>query len=517
MSDDEFEVIVVESPKIEVDIPRDKLLSFINLAEELGWEKSKIKRYINTALRLRKLEREAGRSYISLLREYRKLSSEEVKLRYSIEQLKEKRKQIEDDLNLYLEQHKLTLDLVGRIAKIADALRERGLELEDLEKAMNVIESMKSMDHDVAKIIKSLEKQRSLRGEIRKLEEKIKSIKEEIGGLEEEKEKLLNELREIHGLSGEISQLKEKKREFEEEVQKAEEQVKEAQARLEAAKAELEQLLGHKATIEELRELIQQLRESVERLKSEKDRLGKELSELLEVRGEIDEIRNKIEEDRRKLEELEREVSNRQAYLEVLEGEISAAYTILKIFTDPQGVEAEDLETLADQLEKITKIKRGELSALKPLEPHLLNRTRESIISLILPYVKNEFVPKKAFEQLEREIKRLKEKNIALEEEAASLRRALEAKAEKKTEPTLRPLIKAVTPSGETVELKSLEKGMKVKITCPSCKNSTITNIPTREELEELNSKDYKLRFTCKECGKSFDIPISMLLKKMEG
>ncbi len=513
--DDEFRIVVVETPKVEVDIPRDKLLSFIKLAEELGWEKSKLKRYVNAALRLRKLEREAGKSYISLLRDYNKLSSEEVKLRYTIEQLMEKRKRIEDDLNLYLEQYKLTLELVRKIAKLADALRERGLSLDDLEKAMNVIESFKNMNYNPQEILAALQEQRDLKSQINNLKNELENVKREIEQLHREKQKILGEIEEVHGISGELEELKEFKSRLEEEVQETERRVNETKAKLEEVNAELEQRLGQKTTLEELEELIRQLRSDVERLKFEKERLNEELSELLGVRGEIEEIRKRIEEERKKLEELEKDVSSRETYLEILEGELSAAYTMLKLFTDPQGVEAEDLETLVDQLQKILKIKRGELSALKPLEPHLVNRVRESIISLILPYVRNEFVPKKVFDQLEKEVKRLSEKKAALEEELSSLRRALEARKEEAPKPTVKEsYIEAFTADGKPVELKNLDKGRRVRIICPSCKNSAITNIPPKDELEELASNNCKLVFTCGKCGKSFDIPIEILLKK---
>ena len=518
MDDDEFRVVVVETPKVGVDIPREKLLSFIKLAEELGWDKSKVKRYVNAALRLRKLEREAGKSYLSLLRDYNRLSSEEVKLRYSIEQLMEKRKRIEEDLNLYLEQHKLTLELVGKIAKLADALRERGLNLDDLEKAMNVVESFKSTGYDVQEIISGLQEQRNLRSEIDNLKNELEEAKREIQQLQERKRKILEELEEIHGIAGELEELKRFKSELEEKIRETEKRVEEAKAKLEEVNAELEERVGQRTSLEELNDLIKELKSDVERLRFEKERLSEELSELLGIRGNIEEIRQRIEEERRRLEELEKDVSSRETYLEILEGELSAAYTVLKLFTDPQGVEAEDLETLVDQLQKILKIKRGELSALKPLEPHLLNRVRESMISLILPYVRNEFVPKKVFDQLEKEVKRLSEKKAALEEELASLRRALEAKKEEAPAPPPREsYIEAFTADGKPVELKNLEKGRKVRIICPSCRNSAVTSIPPKEELEELASNNCKLVFTCGKCGKSFDVPIQILLKKMEG
>jgi len=517
LDDDEFRVVVVETPKVEVDIPRDKLLSFIKLAEELGWEKSKLKRYVNAALRLRKLEREAGKSYISLLRDYNRLSSEEVKLRYTIEQLMEKRKRIEEDLNLYLEQHKLTLELVGKIAKLADALRERGLSLDDLEKAMNVIESFKNMNYNPQEILAALQVQRDLKSQINNLKNELEDVKREIEQLHQQKQKILGEIEEVHGISGELEELREFKSRLEEEVQETERRVNETKAKLEEVNAELEQRIGQKTTLEELDELIRQLQSDVERLKFEKERLNEELSELLGARGEIEEIRKRIDEERKRLEELEKDVSSRETYLEILEGELSAAYTMLKLFTDPQGVEAEDLETLVDQLQKILKIKRGELSALKPLEPHLLNRVRESIISFIFPYVRNEFVPKKVFDQLEKEVKRLSEKKAALEEELSSLRRTLEARKEAPKPAVKESYIEAFTADGKPVELKNLDKGRRVRIICPSCRNSAITNIPPKDELEELASNNCKLVFTCGKCGKSFDVPIQILLKKMEG
>jgi len=517
LSDDEFEVVVVEAPKVEFDIPREKLLAFIKLAEELGWEKSKVKRYINTALRLRKLEKEYGKSYAALVRNYQKLSSEEVKLRYAIEQLLEKRKRIEEDLDLYLEQHKLTLDLVQRIAKISDALRKRGLDLEDLSRSLNAIKSLKEANYNAEEIVEKLKNLGDLEEEAKKLEERMRALEQEISSLEEKKKSALMEIEEIHGISGELSELKEARKKLEEKVKNAEEELNDTRAKLEDLKSELEQTLGLKATIENLQMKIQQLEEERGKLEGEKEALTKEIAELLGVRQEIDEIRQKIEEEKQKLEEIEKEVANREAYLEILEGEISAAYTVLKIFTDPQGIDVEDLESLVDHLQKILKIKRGELPALKPLEPHLLNRARENIISMVLPYVKNEFVPKKLFDQLEKEVKKLNEKKEALEEEVASLKRALEAQAREKTKPVSRSLLKAFSSDGAPLELKTLDQGKKVRITCPVCRTSSIISIPTREELEELRSKNCRLEFVCGDCGKSFEVPLEILLKRVEG
>ena len=513
MSDEDFEVIVVEAPKIEIDIPREKLLSFIRLAEELGWEKSKLKRYISTALRLRNLEKRYGKSYVSLVRSYEKLSSEEVKLRYSIEQLLEKRRQIEEDLNLYLEQHKLTLDLVQRLGKLFSALRSRGLDLEDLEKALNILESMKNAGYDMEKILNGLSKLESREKRVEELEKVIEEKRNRIEELEEKRRKILEEIEELHGISGELGELRKAREKLREEIEQMRRELEENSSKLEEAEAKLAEIMGHRASLEEIRKLVDELRGEADRLNEEKERLSREISELLGTRAEIDDIRRKMSEERKKLEEIEKELENRQSYLDILEGEIAASYAILKIFTDPQGVDVEDLEPLADQLQKILKIKRGELPALKPLEPHLINRVKESLVSLVAPHLKGEFVPRKMFEQLEREVRRLNEQREALEEELNSLKRLVEEKAVQRPK---KPLLEAFGPEGEPIALKTLDRGKKFKIRCPSCGASFIISIPAKEELEELSSKNCQLRFTCGGCGKSFPISLEALLKRLE-
>ena len=515
MSDEDFEIIAVETPRIEFELPREKLLSLVKLLEDLGWEKSKFKRYVSTALRLRRLEKQYGKTYVSLVRSYEKLSSEEVKLRYAIDQLLEKRRRIEEDLKLYLEQHKLTLELIQRLEKLIAALKERGLDLEDLEKALNVLESMKSAGYDLNELLRRLERFENLEKSIKDLEEEIRSKAEELEKLEEEKRRLLKEIGEAHGIRGDLEDLKMARERAGREVEEIEKKLRDARLELEKARAELEELIGRRVEVSELKEEIEKLRRELEELRSERDKVAAELSELLNARREIEDIRRRLSEYREKLSEVEREVANRESYLEILEGEIAAAYAILKIFTDPQGVEAEDLEPLVDHLQRILRSKRGELPALKPLEPHLLNRVRDSLVSLIAPHVKSEFVPRKVFEQLERELRKLNERRQALEEELNSLRKLLESRRVEEVKPS-EPKLEAFTPEGEPVELKTLGRGKRFRIVCPACRESAIIGVPTREELEELSSKGYVLRFTCGNCGKSFDLPIDTLLKKLE-
>ena len=205
----DFEIIVVAPPRPKFELSRDKIEALNELLDSMGWDKRRFKRYVNAALRLRKIEREAGRSYLSLLRSYRKLSSEEVKLRYSIEQLKEKRRRIEEDLKLYMDQYQLTLDLVQRISKLVSALKERGLDLEDLRSALNVLESLKELGYDPPKILEELRRHEDLVREVEDLRRRIGELRFEIEGLEQRRLALLDEIGRIHEIEGGLNEIKE--------------------------------------------------------------------------------------------------------------------------------------------------------------------------------------------------------------------------------------------------------------------------------------------------------------------
>jgi chromosome segregation ATPase len=515
LDSEDFELIIAESPRIEIPIPREKLLSFIKLVEDLGWNKARVKRYITTALKLRELERRYGKSYAALVKAYEKLVSDEVKLRYSIEQLMEKRKQMEEDFKLYMEQYKLTLEAVQGVGKLVEALKMRGLDLADLERALKALSFMKEAGYDVEEIVNRLKNIESYETSIRELEKMIEEMEKNLENLESEKKRLLREIEEIHEISGDLEDLRRAREALEESIKQAEAELNEVSRRLENAKSELETLIGYRASFEEMRRMLDELESEVNRLRAERDSLQNEVAQLLGARNDIGEIRRRLEEERTKLAAIEKEIGDRQSYLEILEGELAAAYSILKLFTEPGGVEVEDLEPLVTHLQRILKIKRGELPALKPLEPHILNKVKDDLASLIMPYVRGEFVPKKAFDQLEKEVKRLREENEALREELESLRKLVEVKPPATPAEQPKPLLEAITPSGEAVELKTLDRGRRFRIKCPSCGEISVAIAPAAEELGELTSKGYKLRFTCR-CGKSLIIPPDVLLKKLE-
>lgn len=514
-SGEDFELIVAESPQIETPIPREKLISFIKLAEDLGWNKARIKRYVTMALRLREIEKRYGKSYAALVKSYEKLVSDEVRLRYSIEQLMEKRRQMEEDFRLYMEQYKLTLEAVQSVGKLVEALRMRGLDLADLEKALKALGLMKEAGYDVEEIVNRLKNIESYEASIKELEKAIKEMGRSLEEVENEKKRLLKEVEEIHGVSGDLEDLKKAREALEESVKQAEAELNEVSKKLESARSELEALLGYRASFEETRKMLDELKSEADRLRGERDSLQNEVAQLLGSRADIEEIRKKLEVERERLAAIEKEIGDRQSYLEILEGELAAAYSILKLFTESGDIDVEDLEPLVTHLQRVVKIKRGELPALKPLEPHILSKVKEDLASLIMPYLRGEFVPKKAFDQLEKEAKRLREENGALKEELESLRKLVEAKPPAAPAEHPKPLLEAIAPSGEVVELKTLDRGKRFRIKCPSCGEISVVVSPAAEELEELGSKGCKLRFTCG-CGKSIIVPPDVLLKKLE-
>lgn len=515
LSDENFEVVVAEIPRIEIAMPREKLLSFIRLVEDLGWNKARIKRYITIALRLRELEKRYGKSYVALVKSYEKLVGDEVRIKYSIEQLMEKRRKMEEDLKLYMEQYRLTLETVQSVKKVIETLRTRGLDFTDLEKALRALNFMKEAGYDTEEIMNRLKNIESYESSIKKLESTIEELRGNLEELESKKKSLLKEIEEIHGVAGDLESLRKAREVLEESIKQADAEFREISMKLENARSDLEILLGHKISLEELYGIMEELKSEAEKLKAERDSLQSEVAQLLGIRADIEEIRRKMGEERGKLLALEKEIENRQSYLEILEGELAAAYSILKLFTEPGTIDVEDLEPLVAHLQRVLKIKRGELPALKPLEPHMLNKVKEDLVSLIMPYVRGEFVPKKAFDQLEREVRRLREEKEALEEELNSLRKLLETRAQVAPTERSKSLLEAIAPSGEVVKLKTLDRGKRFRVKCPSCGEISVVISPVAEELEELGSSGCKLRLTCW-CGKSMMISPDVLLKKLE-
>ncbi|MEM4451101.1 MAG: hypothetical protein QXF74_03815, partial [Nitrososphaerota archaeon] len=72
-------------------ISLQKLEDFLDAVESAAKEPSKIRYYATAMNRLRKLEKETGKSIVALLKEYEKKARELVTIEYAIDDLKKKR------------------------------------------------------------------------------------------------------------------------------------------------------------------------------------------------------------------------------------------------------------------------------------------------------------------------------------------------------------------------------------------------------------------------------------------
>ncbi|MEM2818416.1 MAG: hypothetical protein QXK19_01640, partial [Nitrososphaerota archaeon] len=293
---------------------------------------------------------------------------------------------------------------------------------------------------------------------------------------------------------------------------------------VDSLKKEIEELTNMKFDLREINLLLQEKKRESEELGKKVEELKNELAELIGVEASIKEILTKQKELLEKVEVLEKEIKNKESIIDLLDGEMVAAYSVLKLLQDPEGGTVEDLEQLSQYIQKLVKVKKGEALAQKPLEPYLLDRVRKTLIDLVMPYLKKDFVPRWVFERVEKELKLLSEKRIALEEEIASLRRSIEERSrveavkpehEKKVE--IQSDLVAVSQDGVTSGLKSISEGRKARITCIYCREASIIALPSEAELEELSSQNMKLRFRCGKCGKTYDLQPDIILRKVRG
>lgn len=523
--EENFEIVIaVPESGVGIDIPRDKMKALIDLLDSLKWNKKMLLRYISIALRLRRLEKEYGKSFTILVKEYEKLSREEVKTRYSIQQLLEKRKKIEEDLRLYMDQYNITLDIVRKVAKIIEGLKELGLDIEDLNKALKIMKELKNHGYDIERILSSISDHESLSTENDRLRRQIQESREALEKIISEKEDLEKKLRESYGLVRGLEDLKNEVERLTAERERIFQQLSQYENKLEMVKKELEIFTGGKLEMEELDRALSEKKIELEDISRRVEELRTELSELIGVEKSTREIISKQKELSKRLELLEKEVQEKEKYGELLDGEIAAAYSILKLLQDPEGGGLEDLESLSQHIQRMIKIKRGETIAQKPLEPYFLEKTRKTLVDLIMPYVKKDFVPRWVFERVERELKALSEKRVLLEEEIASLKRSIEAKSKieasrsvERKEEEAQKILTAISEEGIINDLKTLMEGKKARITCIYCGEYTLTNLPKDEELKELASKNWRLRFRCGRCGKTYDLPPEAILKKVRG
>jgi chromosome segregation ATPase len=454
--------------------------SIEDLMRDLGIGPAELRRYLKAAKRLRELERRYGKSYHILLREYEKKFKETVKLEYAISELKEKRSKIEEDLRIYLDQHRLTLDNVNRTVRLLSALNKYNVSLDDVESFAKVVGHLKSLGWDVGELVATLEN-------LENLKERIEQLRSEKTKMEKELEKLGDTIRikeerlkEIAGFELEISDL-----------------------------AAVREKLAN-----ELRDLEKRAGEQALRL----EEMAHEYEVLAGMKGSANEIFKELQERKATLQRLDEEIAKKSETVRVLEEEIEAARSLLTLLQDPETVQKEDLEALSQQLNNIIRVRNGELSMLKPLEASLVQNARKRVVELVWPAIKNEFVPKWVFDKLEKEVKDLVARKAQLEGEVETLTKENEELRKRLLEKPETPPSPPATPEEKprvfTIKESGRElsaTGKKVNVKCPHCTAYNLMHLPTREEIQVAIDGKEKLALTCTSCSKLITLDPTVL------
>ncbi|MEM2910570.1 MAG: hypothetical protein QXO01_05875 [Nitrososphaerota archaeon] len=458
-------------------VPLQKLEDFLDVVENVAKEPSKIRYYATAMTRLRRLEKEAGKSIGALLKEYEKKARELVTIEYAIEDLRKKRARLEEDLEIYMQQRKLTLETVNKVNSLLSVLEQSKLGLEDVERLVAVLNSIKSTRGDPKDVIEQIIKAGDLSKRIAELEQKLKEAEMLVKDASMKRDSLIQECAELLNTVSDSTAIK--------------------------------------SALEDLRTQRDGLKQEVEELKRLHDTLHAEYSSLLEMRGTVKELLSALEYKREELKRLDEEVSKKQTTLKELEDELNAARSLLTLLSEPQATQPEDIEAIIQQLNNILKIKRGELPMLKPLEGHLLEKARRRLVELVMPALSGEFVPKWVFERLEKQFESLVEKRAKLEEELQSLKSSLKSMHVEVSAETSKDVEQVTfltkTTTGERVP--KAPSGKKVKIICRYCRAGTLVWLPSVEELVELKSKGESMKMTCSSCNKANAIDPDIILK----
>jgi DNA repair exonuclease SbcCD ATPase subunit len=441
-----------------------------SVLKDLGLKPSELRKYFKAAKRLRELERQYGKSYQVLLREYEKKFRESVKLEYQINELLEKRQKIEEDLKVYLEQHNLTLETVNKVIAILMKLQQYSLDVTDLENIARAAAKIKEMGLDVETVFDKFAKLEEAEQRLQRASAEYESILSKLEAIKKELESKEAALRDLINWEPEVKSLAEMRQRLENEIRQLEEKKNEMSAKVEELAQEYEALYGFK--------------------------------------GSAEEVFKVVEEKKAELERLTEEVNKKRETVELLEEEVASARSLLMLLQNPEMVSKEDLETLIRQLTNIVNVKTGELSMLKPLEKPLVENVRRRVVELIMPAIKNDLIPKWVFEKLEREFKEVVARKAQLEEEIERLKASISQQAVLK-QPTAET--EAQKPSMFFRLLKKMvylteDGGVKIRLKCPYCQSINLVILPSRQELENaMNDRDL-LVITCQSCGKDVSV-----------
>ena len=470
--------------KVEkLGLDQKSLAELLEVFEMLEKQPSKLKRYINAALRLRQIERQTGKSFMTLSKEYEKMLRESIKLEYLINELREKRRRIEEDLNIYMEQQKVTLDLINKTSRILRELEKYGIPVEEIEKLTLAAQQFKELRYDAKNAVELLSRK--------------KALEDEIANLEATKHDLENQ------------------------IKRKEEELKEVTARISAI-MDVEQSYG--AVVrkrDEIEEELRNLNERKTRLEQEIQILTGERSKLDDYKNTVKELENKIERKMAEIQRLDEELNQKREDLKVFEEEIDVARSLFTLMHNPEIASPDELEAIASHLSYIAKVKREGIVKPIQIEGQIAENARAKLVKLVMPAIENEFVPKWFFERVEEKLKEqiakreeLEMKVNQLKQQLMELRKQEQPKPEKpvkreEDEKVGEFSVFRVQRSGEPLKTG----GKKAKVVCPYCGSDNLVMMPFKEDLEDLINKREDLMLTCRSCNRDIVIDPTLVIK----
>ncbi|MDW8360316.1 MAG: hypothetical protein RMK31_07025 [Candidatus Caldarchaeum sp.] len=437
---------------------------------EMRLTPSQLKRYFRAASKLRALEKTYGKSYAALVKDYEKKLRESVKLEYAISELLDKRRKIEEDLKMYMDQHKLTLETVNKVASLIKSLEKHSVDVNNLEQVARAAAKMASTGLDVNQVFEKFARLDEVETKLAEASLKLQDAEKKLGLVESELSLKQQRLREISEWVPEV------------------------------------ETLGD--LLQRLRKSVAEMEDKYRELSNKLEETAREYETLFGFKGKAEDVLRTIEEKKRELTSLEEEIEKRRETIEVLEDEAASARSLMLLLQSPELVKREDLEALARQFANVAKVKAGEIQVLKPLEQSLIENVRRKVVEFVLPALKNDFVPRWVFERLEREFKEAVSRRSQLEEETERLKAELSRlggvrQASAETVVSQQPVFFKLRNSGQY--LKD-DNGTRVKLKCPSCQTVNLLVLPSKTELENAISEMDKLLTNCVSCTKTISV-----------
>jgi hypothetical protein len=156
---------------------------------------------------LRRIKKEAGKSYPEIVEEYQSLKESNQVLSGENVRLEEERRENIRSLREQVKEKETTLETLGWFAGTRDKLRELGVGVEDLDDLALLIKNFSESDYDAVEIIEFYSESVELRNKMRELEGDVKSQEQKLRSLVEENERCEEILKSNHELVAAVEDL----------------------------------------------------------------------------------------------------------------------------------------------------------------------------------------------------------------------------------------------------------------------------------------------------------------------